>query len=96
MAALRGTIRGDRQRSNSDARSTRLADRTISVHADTWRTFSEIELEKDGSGIVTVRQDGREILRASWSAETETVSSVAVTMHGRTGETVSSQKEQER
>lgn len=90
MAALRGTIRGDRVRSNSTARSTRLADRSINVHADTWNTFSEIELEKDGSGWVSVRQNGRTILHASWSAESESVSSVAVTMHGRTGETVSS------
>lgn len=72
MAALRGTIRGDRQRHNSDARSTRLSDRVINVHADTWRTFTEIELNKDGSGSVRVMQNGRTILSGSWSDEQDT------------------------
>lgn len=90
MAALIGTIRGDRVRHNSTARSTRLADRTLNVHADTWRTFAEVEMDADGSGWVTVRQNGRTILHASWSNEKDDASSVAVTMHGKTGEAVSS------
>jgi hypothetical protein len=74
MAALRGTIRGDRVRANSTARSTRLADRTLNVHADTWRTFAEIEMHADGSGWVRVRQDGRTIHQHGWDAEGQTFS----------------------
>lgn len=69
MAALRGTIRGDRRRNNSDARSTRLADRVINVHADTWQTFCETELRANGSGSFTVRQNGNIVARAEWGIE---------------------------
>lgn len=90
MAALRGTIRGDRTRANSDARSTRLADRTLAVHADTWRTFAETDLDKDGSGRFELRQNDRQVFVLSWSAETDDISSVTWTAHGRTGETQTS------
>lgn len=90
MAALRATIRTDRRRMNSTGRVTRLSDRVLNVHADTWRTFAEVELSADGSGWVTVRQNGKTIVHASWSTEQGDASSVAVTMHGKTGEAVSS------
>jgi hypothetical protein len=85
MAALRGTIRGDRRRANSDARSTRLADRVINVHADTWRTFCEVELRADGSGRLTVRQNDGALLRATWSAETSAPTMVGVSTVGDHG-----------
>lgn len=78
MAALRGTIRSDR------SRVTRLSHRALNVHADTWRTFSEIELNADGSGVVRVVQNGATIVRASWSAESaEKVQTTVTTRDGQ-------------
>lgn len=80
MAALRGTIRGDRVRSNTDAISHRLADRSLSVSADTWQTFARTDLARDGSGSFQIRRNGQTILRLTFSAETErTDPTIAVT-----------------
>lgn len=69
MAALRGTIKGDRTRANSDAVSHRLADRHLSVSADTWQTFCETGLRANGSGSFRVVRDGKTIARAEWGVE---------------------------
>lgn len=78
MAALRATIRTDRKRMNSDGRVTRLSDRVLNTHADTWNTFTETELHADGSGWVTVRQNGDTIARLRWSPEDATAPTVEV------------------
>jgi hypothetical protein len=79
MAALRGTIRGDR------SQVTRLSHRQVTARADTWHTFASVTVSADGSGTVTVRQNDALILSASFTAESAELPTVEVRTVGDPG-----------
>lgn len=53
--------------------TSRLSASCITTHADTWRTFTEVEVYADGTTFITTTRDGVVILKAIVSAETGAV-----------------------
>jgi hypothetical protein len=55
MAALRGVIQGER------GSASRLAHHHLHVDADTWKTFVDVELMKNGEGRICVQRGGKKV-----------------------------------
>lgn len=69
MANLRGWVIPDRVRRGAVSSASRLADRRLTVRADTWQTFATLTLSADGSGSLEVRREDGRLLTAEWTAE---------------------------
>ena len=47
----------------------RLGGQSSTARADTWRTFTTAHVNRDGSGYIEVRRDGRTLHRFDFEAE---------------------------
>ena len=47
----------------------RLGSEYSVVHAATWRTFATVRVDRDGSGWVTIEQDGKTLHEFKWGPE---------------------------
>ena len=62
MAATRGTVQGFGKRGGrQNGLASRLGQGYVKATADTWRTFTTVEVCADGSGYVAVKRDDKMI-----------------------------------
>ncbi len=60
MAATRGTVQGFSKIGGPQNKIvTRLGNGSVKATADTWRTFTTVEVAANGSGYVSVKRDGK-------------------------------------
>jgi hypothetical protein len=65
MAALRATITSDRKGRGA----SRLGNEWIKTSTDTWKTFVDVTIGKDGSGMIELRRKNQQALLVNFPPE---------------------------